>query len=181
MMHMKISSLLPDFNAIVKTDWSKPVLDTKDKLSLFALIGSIVMVIAVFNTWAGYSITLYNRQTLTADVSGISTWYGVICLILALASVVGCLYGHVKLAFCAALLGLLISLLFSAGYPEAELFEAAPGTWKVDGEASWKELVNRSNVKLHSISRTGGGLYFISSIIVSILTYRKIKKSSPAE
>ena len=178
---MKISSLFPDFNAIVKTDWSKPALDTKDKLSLFALVGSIVMVIAVFNTWAGYNITLHNRQTLTADVSGISTWYGVICLVLALASVVGCLYGHVKLAFCAALLGLLISVLFGAGYPEAELLEAAPGIWKVDGEASWKELVDRPNVKLHSISRGGHALYVVFSIIVSILTYRKIKKSTPVE
>jgi hypothetical protein len=178
---MKITSLLPDFSAIAKTDWSKPSLDTKDKLSLFALIGAIVMVIAVFNTWTGYNITLHNKQILSAEVSGITTWYGVLCLILALAAVVGCLYGHVKLAFCAAILGIVFSLCFGGGYPEADLFESAKGFWKVNSEASWKELVTRPQVKLHSISRTGCSLYIIASIVVSILTFRKIKKSTPAE
>lgn len=178
---MKLSSLLPDFSAIAKTDWSKPQLDTKDKLSLFALIGAIVMVIAVFNSWAEYNITLYNRQSISASVSGISTWYGVLCLICALAAVAGCLYGHAKLAFCSALLGLFICLFFGAGYPEAELFKAFPGTWRVDGEASWNELSRRPNVKIASIDRSGHSLYFVFSIVVTILTYRKVKKSLPAE
>lgn len=178
---MSIKSLLPDFSAIAKTDWSKLQLDTKDKLSLFALIGSIIMVVAVFRTWAGYNITLYRGDMISASVSGISTWYGVICLVCALAAIVGCLYNHPKLAFCAALVGLVFALFFGVGYPEADLFPAFPGAWKVDGEASWKNLVTRPNVKLHSIDRGGHAMYVVFSIIVTILAYRKVKKSTPAE
>lgn len=174
---MNIKELLPDFNAISKTDWSKPQLDTKDKGGIAMLIAAIVMVVAVFMTWTEYNITLYNRQTFSHSVTGISEWYGVFVLIFGLAAVVGVLYNHKSLVFTAAILGLIFGFILASHYPEAKI----GGYYTVNSEATWKELVRQPNVKYHHISHTGKSAYMVASLVLAIISFRRIKKSANQE
>ena len=173
---MNIKELLPDFNAISKTDWSKPQLDTKDKGGIVMLTAAIFMVVAVFMSWTEYNVTLYDKQTYSESVTGISQWYGAFCLIFGLAAVVGILYNHKSLAFSAAILGIIFGLMLASQYPEAKI-----GQFTVNSEATWKELVRRPNVKFHHISHTGQSSYFVASLVLAIMSFRRIKKAAKQE
>jgi hypothetical protein len=63
---MDLKTLLPDFNAIGKTDWSKPQLDTKDKTNLLMFVGAALMVVFVFLSWikltATYDLGYFNAN-----------------------------------------------------------------------------------------------------------------------
>lgn len=173
---MNIKSLLPDFNAISKTDWSKPQLDTKDKGGIAIFIAAIVMVIAVFRPWSYYEITTYRGEVFSAEVLGISTWYGVFSLIFALAAVVGALYNHKNLAFCAAVLGIFFGFILASHFPEVNIAGQT-----VNSEASWKALAKRPMVKYHHIKHTGMSMYFIASLVLAIVSFIRIRKSEKAQ
>ena len=45
---MDYKEFVPDFEAVGKTDWSKPEVDTNDTMSLLTLGGAALMLIFVF-------------------------------------------------------------------------------------------------------------------------------------
>ena len=81
---MDFKALLPDFNAIKNTDWTKPQVDTKDTLSLVTLGCIALMLIFVFLPW--FSMTAEGE---TASRLGITTVCGIFGFILTLAAAAG--------------------------------------------------------------------------------------------
>ena len=50
---MDFKKLIPDFNALGKTDWTKPQVDTKDVFGLATLAAAVLMLVFVFCPWFG--------------------------------------------------------------------------------------------------------------------------------
>lgn len=102
---MDFKQLVPDFQAIGKTEWGKPKVDTKDAVALAGIIAALLMVVFVFLDWFSLEVKI------SIGRSGISLWYGIIGLIGALAAVVGNLYNHKALAFSGGALGVIMGLI----------------------------------------------------------------------
>lgn len=174
---MDLSTLLPDFNAIGKTDWSKPKIDTKDSINLFSFIASALMVAFVFLSWIKLTATFDMGVNVNAEGTkmGIETWYGVCALICGLAAVVGCLYQHVTLTFSAAVLGIVFGIVGYMSFPEVTLTISAMGestTEVVKDLDDWKEGVEYA--KSSDISHLGAILYTVASAVAALTAYKKI-------
>lgn len=104
---MDANKLLPDFNAIGKTNWSKPEMNTKDTLWLVSAIGAFLMFVFLFLPWFGIS----DEDSMGMTRMGISMWPGIFALIGTVAAIVGVLYNHNGLAFCGATLSALFALI----------------------------------------------------------------------
>ena len=61
---MDFAKLMPDFNAIGKTNWAKPQLDTKDLIGLAGIIAAGIMIVLVFTPWFGYEVTGFRGLSL---------------------------------------------------------------------------------------------------------------------
>lgn len=163
---MNNQNLLPDFGAIAKTDWGKPAVNTKDTLSLVAVIASAVMLITLFLPWFGIS------GGEGATKIGIATWTGIFALIGTLAALVGSLYNHKGLAFCGAALSALFALisLFCVFSLTSEGFTL---------EAS-KVRILIEEVKEYggdvSIVRWGAIIHLIAAAATAVVTYLGINK-----
>lgn len=48
---MDFTKLNPDFNALGRLDYSKPVIDTKNTIALIALVAAVLSVVFVFLPW----------------------------------------------------------------------------------------------------------------------------------
>ena len=150
---MSFQKLIPDFNAIGKTDWSKPEVDTKDTFNLVSFAGAALMVVFVFLPWCKAS-----WGGITGDsYLGITTWYGIFGLIMALASVVGVLYKQYQLTFCAALLGIVFGIIGMVVVPDASAEEL--------------EIAKALGIE---ISHIGAVLYLIASVVAAVGSYLKI-------
>lgn len=183
---MDLNNFLPDFNAIGKTDWSKPQLDTKDKTNLLMFVGAALMVVFVFLSWIKLNATLeVPLDFMDVDVKiegatmGIKTWYGVCALICGLAAVVGCLYQHVSLTFSAAVLGLVFGIVGYMSFPEVTVTETLVGMGMSETEVvksldDWKDGVE--GAKSSDISHLGAILYMVASAIAALIAYKKITK-----
>lgn len=161
---MDFKTFLPDFNAIGKTDWGKPNLkvDTKDPIAIALLAGAALMLIFVFTPWATYT-----AFGVSASKYGLVTWYGLFGLICALAAVVGVLYKHTELAFCAAVLGVIFGLIGAVMVPSftialvevpAERIKAAVATGRA------------------SVGHWGAYLYLVATVVTGVAAYLKITK-----
>ena len=177
---MDLNNFLPDFNAIGKTDWSKPQVDTKDKTNLLMFVGAALMVVFVFLSWIKLNATL---DTGLVDVKvegakmGVESWYGVCALICGLLAVVGCLYQHVSLTFSAAVLGLVFGIVGYMSFPEVTVKMSAMGMSETDVVKSlddWKDGVE--GAKSSDISHLGAILYMVASAIAALIAYKKITK-----
>lgn len=175
---MDLKTLLPDFEAIGKTDWSKPKIDTKDSVTLFSFIASALMVVFVFLSWIKLNATL---DVMGVDVKiegakmGVESWYGVCALICGLLAVVGCLYQHVSLTFSAAVLGLVFGIVGYMSFPEVTVTGTFMGMSRsevVKSLADWKEGVEEA--KSSDISHLGAILYMVASAIAALIAYKKI-------
>lgn len=161
---MDFKTLLPDFEAIKKTDWAKPQLkvDTKDTMGLVMYAGAALMVIFTFFSWC----------TLTAgDASasklGITTWYGIFAFICAAAAVVGVLYKHTTLTFTAATLGVLFAVLGIVLIPSLTFDGVTYNAEEI------KELL-KNNSKA-SLSHLGAILYLVATVATAA-AYLKVTK-----
>lgn len=152
---MDFNKLLPDFNAIGKTDWAKPQVDTKDVMGLVALVGAALMLIFVFlpwckATWLGQTGEVY---------LGITTWYGILGFIMALVAVAGSLYKQYSFTFWAAVLGVLFGIIGMIVVP--------------DTSAEELELAKMLGIK---VSHVGAILYLVASLVAGAGAFLKATK-----
>lgn len=152
---MDFNKLLPDFNAIGKTDWAKPQVDTKDLMGLVALVGAALMLIFVFLPWC--KATWLGQ---TGDVYlGITTWYGILGFIMALVAVAGSLYKQYSFTFWAAVLGVLFGIIGMIVVP--------------DSSAEELELAKMLGIK---VSHVGAILYLVASLVAGAGAFLKATK-----
>lgn len=173
---MDFKTLLPDFEAIKKTDWKKPQVDTKDTKKLAMLVCAGLMLVFVFFAWLKLTA---NTGVITYEGSkmGIATWYGFFAFLCALAAVAGCVYNHTTLTFCAAVLGILFALIGLMSFPEVTMtavYRGQTDTEVVSSAAQWDQVVER--VKSSTTSYIGAGLYLFASIATAVLAFLNIKK-----
>lgn len=161
---MDFKTLLPDFNAIGKTDWSKPSLkvDTKDVYGLAALAGAALMLVFVFLPWCKVSVSFFGVSE-NESMLGITTWYGILGLVVALVGVAGVLYKHYSLTFCAAVLGVVVGCIGIASVSSAK---EALGL----GDLGLGEL---GGVNVSSI---GAVLYLVASVVAGAGAFLKVTK-----
>ncbi len=157
---MDFKKLIPDFNALGKTDWTKPQVDTKDVIGLATLAAAVLMLVFVFCPWFG----MWNDQENDGIARlGITLWYGVLGFIFALVAVGGTLYRQHALTFCASVLCLVMGLLGMVCW--ASLKENGV---EFDGE-QLKQLVELGKAfgaKI-SIVRWGAILYFVCALVTA--------------
>lgn len=153
---MDFKTLLPDFNAIGKTDWSKPEVkfDTNDAHGLAAIGGAALMLIFVFLPWCSVSWLGQSESYL-----GITTWFGIFGFIMALAAVAGALYKHYTLTFCAAVLGVIFGIIGMIVVPD-----------------STAEEVEMAKALGFEISHIGAILYLVACVAAGAGAYLKITK-----
>lgn len=175
---MDFKTLLPDFEAIKKTDWKKPQVDTKNTKNLAMLVCAGLMLLFVFFAWL--KITAYGGGvTYEGTKLGIATWYGVFAFVCALAAVAGCVYKHTTLTFCAAALGILFGLIGMMSFPEITVEASAHGrtaTEVIKSAEQWDQCIRDLRLDSSTTSTVGAGLYFFASIATTVLAYLNIKK-----
>lgn len=104
---MDANKLMPDFQAIGKTDFAKPQFNTKDPMWLITAIGAVLMLIFIFLPWFGIS----DEDSMSITRMGIAMWPGIFALIGTVAAIVGVLYNHDGLVFCGAVLSAVFALI----------------------------------------------------------------------
>lgn len=176
---MDFKTLLPDFNAIGKTDWAKPdfKIDTKDTFKLVALGGAALMLIFCFLPWISISATNHFGITGEGSKLGITTWYGIFALIMALVAVVGMIYKHTSLTFCAAVLGIVFGLIGLLSFPEMTIKSSVFGqtiTETIKDKTEWEEGIKY--MKSSSLSHLGAILYMVAAVVTAAGAYLKITK-----
>lgn len=164
---MDFKTLLPDFNAIGKTEWGKISMDTKNPMNLVMALGAVLMVVFVFLSW---STLVVEDESYTK--AGISTWYGVFALIMGLVALVGVLYNHTSLAFCAAVLGLVFGLMGVLIVPEMVIEGEVNSPDEIkDGIKTLKKMGLDCELK-----HLGAILYMVASGVTAVVAYLKIAK-----
>lgn len=159
---MDFKTLLPDFEAIKKTDWAKPQVDTKDTMNLVMLGGAALMVIFTFLSWCTYS-----EKGESVSVLGITTWYGIFAFLCAAIALAGVLYKHTTLTFCAAVLGVLFGVLGMVLY----------SSYTIDGVTVDAKLVKEAvEDGKCSVSHLGAILYLVATVATAGAAYLKITK-----
>lgn len=156
---MSCKKLIPDFNAIGKTDWAKPSFCVKGDANLGATLGSLLMVILGFLPWCVVSTVSVDGMSISESSLGITTWYGALGFVMALAAVVGVFYKHYSLALWASLLGIVFGILGAALIPDVSLEEA--------------QAMNTHNHMVLSTSHPGAYLYIWASMVVAAASYLK--------
>ncbi len=159
---MDFKTFLPDFEAIKKTDWAKPEVDTKDTMNLVMLGGAALMVIFTFLSWCSFK-----EGAISCSKMGLATWYGIFAFLCALVAVAGVLYKHTTLTLCAAALGLVFGLLGVVMVPSISV-----GPLTMSG-SDIKELAKATGV---TISHTGAILYLVAAVATGAAAYLKITK-----
>ena len=172
---MDFKTLVPDFNAIGKTDWGKPNLDSKDTMGLVALVGAALMLVFVFLPWCTLS-----AEGETISRLGITTWYVIFGFIAALAAVAGAVYKHYSLTFCAAVLGLVFGVIGWCVVPSftvegvtvsGDMIKASIEAAKMFGGAFGAKAAD-----LPSLSHIGAILYLVASVGAGAGAFLKVTK-----
>ena len=167
---MDFKTLLPNFDAVKKTDWAKPQLnvDTKDPFRLVMLAGAVLMLVFVFLPWitvtASASSSLGQAGSVATKTLGIATWYGFFAFLCAAVAIVGALYKHTELAFCAAVLGVLFGLLGVMISPDVANAEAEVSVGGYSAKAKT------------TVGHLGAILYLVATVVTAAAAYLKITK-----
>lgn len=161
---MDFKTLLPDFNAIGKTNWGKPELkvDTKDVYGLAVLAGAVLMLVFVFLPWVKVSVSFFGMSE-SESVLGIATWYGILGFVVALIGMVGVLYKHYTLTFWASVLGVVAGCIGIAAVSSAT---SELGL----GDLGFGDM---AGVKISSI---GAILYLVASVVAGAGAFLKLTK-----
>lgn len=173
---MDFKTLLPDFEAIKKTDWKKPQVDTKNTKKLAMLICAGLMLVFVFFAWLKLSCSSGNITWEGAKM-GIATWYGFFAFLCAVVAVAGCVYNHTTLTFCAAVLGILFALIGLMSFPEITISCTYNGKTETEVIKDVDQWENGAKMfKTATKSYIGAGLYLFASIGTAVLAFLNIKK-----
>lgn len=160
---MDANKLMPDFQAIGKTDFAKPQFNTKDPMWLITAIGAVLMLIFLFLPWFGVS-----AEGVSVTRSGIAMWPGILALIGTLAVIVGVLYNHDGLVFCGAVLAAVFALI--SLFCVFSLTVSAFGVSKEVPVEDVKESIKHGA----SAVRYGAILHLIVAAITGAAAYLKI-------
>lgn len=152
---MDFTKLNPDFNALGRLDYSKPVIDTKNTIALIALVAAVLSVVFVFLPWFSVKVSMF-CQSESASRLGITTWYGIIGLIMALTAVAGVLYKQYALAFWAAVICVVLGFISYASLT-------------MDGRTATADDIKLvANFGDVTIGHLGAILFFFSSAIAAV-------------
>jgi hypothetical protein len=170
---MDLKTLLPDFNAIGKTDWSKPNFDTKS-MNLLSFLGAVLMVAFVFFSWT----KIVDVDSSEYTKLGVTTWFGILGLVMAIGALVGVLYNHNSLTFSCAALAIVFGIIGIMVIPEMEIEGV---TYTAD---EIKEIVKNSKEykaqgltnKVVEISHLGAILFTVASAVTAFGAFIKINK-----
>lgn len=155
---MDFTKLNPDFNALGRLDYSKPVIDTKNTIALIALVAAVLSVVFVFLPWFSVKVSMFG-QSESASRLGITTWYGIIGLIMALTAVAGVLYKQYALAFWAAVICVVLGFIGWLSYASLTM----------DGRtATADDIKLAANFDAVTIGHLGAILFFFSSAIAAV-------------
>lgn len=168
---MDFKALLPDFNAIKNTDWTKPQVDTKDTLSLVTLGCIALMLIFVFLPW--FSMTAEGE---TASRLGITTVCGIFGFILTLAAAAGAVYKHYTLSFSASVIALIFGLIgcFVVTSLSKDGMELSKDMVKAAIQAD--KLAEAFGKDVLQTSHLGAILFTLASAGTAVVSYLKITK-----
>lgn len=161
---MDFKTLLPDFEAIKKTDWAKPQFkaDTKDTMGLVMYGGAALMVIFTFLSWCTYS-----AHGVSVGVLGITTWYGILAFLCAALALAGVLYKHTTLTFCAAVLGVIFAICGMVMLP----------AFTYNGVTVSSDVAKTAvEAGKYSVSHLGAILYLVASLAAAAAAYLKVTK-----
>lgn len=159
---MDLKKLTPDFNALGKTNFANPTVDTKNIFGVAALVASLLMVVFVFCPWFGMSAEGESVSRL-----GITLWYGILGFIFALATLCFSLYKHYNFAFFSSLVCVLMGILGMACYAsltiegetiDAEYIKLAVKAAKMAGAELGVDV---------DVIRWGSILYFLSALVAA--------------
>lgn len=172
---MDFKKLIPDFQAVSKTDWAKPHINTQNPMWLGMAGVAILMVIFVFLSWQTAAVT-NGRNLVAPEVSamGITMWYGVMGLIFTVVAIYGILYKQLQFTFCSSLLSALMGLI---GWVTTQdtTFVTKRGRAFVETAA---ELNVRETFGTATISHTGAMLFFFASLVLAAVAFLQIKKEN---
>lgn len=171
---MDFAKLMPDFNAIGKTNWAKPQFDTKDLIGLAGIIAAGIMIVLVFTPWFGYEVTGFRGLFSESSTRfGITLWYGILGFIVAIATLACHLYNHKALALWCSTFCLLMGLIGLFAYSDVT---------RSDGYITTAEVI-KYNVARGSADtiRWGVILYFLFAMLSAASAFMtamniKIKK-----
>ena len=165
---MDFKKLIPDFNAVAKTDWAKPNIDTKDKNWLVVAGLVLLMVIFVFLPWQTLT-ELVSGKSQSESLLGITTWCGVLSFILALVAAYGVLYKQIQFTFCSSVLVAVLALI---GW--LTVFEMTK-----DGEvATSAEIKMAAGLGLVKVSHIGAVLTLVAALATAAVSFLQIKKAN---
>lgn len=172
---MDYKEFVPDFDAVGKTDWSKPEVDTNDTMSLLALGGAALMLIFVFLPWCTFNSDI----TMSVSRLGITTWYGVFGFLLALCAAAGTLYKHYTVTFAAAVCGVIFGLIGMTVVPSFTIFgQTLSGDMVKMGVEAAKaaSIFGFGDSYIPTLTHTGAVLFMLASIAAGAGAFLKITK-----
>ena len=154
-----LKALIPDFR---KADSQEP----KDKV-LLILCG--IMVACVFLPWIRYSTLETGVKVddiISANVFGITTWYGIVGLITALIAEVGLYLNQYALTFWSCIAGAVIGLIGVTSYADIKFDDYI--IFKEDFEA------NVRTGEYTGINHIGAKLFLLASCLLAGFSFVKI-------
>lgn len=165
---MDFKKLIPDFNAVAKTDWAKPHIDTKDKNWLVVAGLVLLMVIFVFLPWQTLT-ELVSGKSQSESLLGITTWCGVLSFILALVAAYGVLYKQIQFTFCSSVLVAVLALI---GW--LTVFEMTK-----DGEVATSDQIKFfAELGAVKVSHIGAVLTLVAALATAAVSFLQIKKAN---
>ena len=175
---MDFKKLIPDFNAVAKTDWAKPHIDTKDKNWLVVAGLVLLMVVFVFLPWETFSSS-EGGVSVSGSRLGITTWFGILGLVCALVAAYGALYKSLQFVFCGAVLGVVMAIIGWFSYVDitVEGVTMPAEAVKLADEAVAVAKAFGKNVDV-SVGHIGAILSLVASLATAVVSFLQIKKAN---
>lgn len=165
---MDIKTFLPDFSAVAKSNWSKPSFNTSTPVNIAMLVGAALMLVFVFTPWTTFEYSSWGWK-FEGSTFGFTTWYGFLGFLCAVAAVVGVLYGHTELTFCAAVLGLLFGLL-------GVIMVADVSEGLIEYTSKEIKALVKDPYTSASVGHWGAYIYLVATVVTGAASYLWISK-----
>lgn len=162
---MDLKAFKPDFGVFSKTEWNKPNLCKKNYLYIGL---AAVMVIFAFLPWLRYSAIESGdpNEIINGSRLGITTWYGIVGFVGALATTYGVLYKQKVWAFWGAVLAFVMGWIGANSYADITF----------DDYVVFKESMEQSARAGQgmAISHFGANVFMLAAAFVAVLSFIKI-------
>lgn len=175
---MNFNQLIPDFNALGKIDYRKPVIEKNNTVALIALCAAALAVIFVFLPWCKYGMndtvsgvaSMFGAKASLSSNLGITLWYGILGFIFALVAVGGVLYKQYALAFWAAILCAIFGLIGWCSLADCSITASAFGQTHTEDLpiAKMKKGIAEGSVTVNHI---GAILFFFSGLVTAACSF----------